>query len=204
MSRKPASSALYGIAGLFLFLLALFFIPPLLERHSYEIQFPKSNAGERKPFPVERELPVLKGSKLLQGKTKSKMSLKEIATLTNSTLLVNFWATWCPPCVEEFPSLEFLHRQLLQTSGSKKTPLIVTISVDDRAEDINRFYKTLDFEPSMIVLHDVDGDMARGVGTVKFPETYWVDAQGKNLYKWVGPQAWLSREVIERLMTPAS
>lgn len=201
MSPKATYSAFYGTVAILFFLTILYFLPYLLHRTSYEVEFPKSSSlsNERK-FPVERELSILKGRELLPFAKKGKVSISQIIEYTNRTALVNFWATWCPPCVEELPSLEFLNRQL--NAFKEKRPLIITLSVDDRAEDINRFYKTLEFQPSLIVLHDVDGDLARGVGTVKFPETYWVNSSGITLHKWIGPQAWLSREVIEKLSPP--
>lgn len=201
MSGKAASSALYGTAAILLFLSLLYLLPLLLNRSSYQIEFPKTTARESNAkLPIERELPIIKGKNILPLSHRGKISLKALLEQTKRTLIVNYWATWCPPCVEELPSLEFLNRQL--NSSRETAPLIVTISVDEYAEDINRFYRTLDFEPSLIVLHDLDGDMARSVGTVKFPETYWVNSNGEILHKWIGPQAWLSREVIEKLALP--
>ena len=94
-----------------------------------------------------------------------------------------------------------LHNQILSKTIQKgsKVPTLITISVDDRIEDISKLESTLDFKPTFSVMYDREGELARTMGTTKFPETYLVNAQGKILYKWLGPQDWLSDDVLQQL-----
>ena len=65
------------------------------------------------------------------------VSLAALAAGRPGGLLVNFWATWCPPCLEELPSLETLHRQL-ESKNDPKLPRLVTLSVDEAPADVLR------------------------------------------------------------------
>jgi len=115
--------------------------------------------------------------------------------------LVNFWATWCPPCLEEMPSLDYLYRRL-KAKNDPKLPILITISVDKDPKDVLAVFTSFDFSTSFVVLYDKEGVFTQSVGTEKFPETYWIKPTGEIIYKWIGPQNWLSEEVIHVLMGP--
>lgn len=174
-----------GIVGV-LTLLAV--LPDLFRktRYSLDVKDAQVSLGN---FPLDKEFKVIMG-----GPTGKSVSLKSLISDPQTRLIVNFWATWCPPCLEEMPSLEYLSRKL----GNGPTKL-VTFSVDTKAEVVPAMFPTLDLKPTFLVLHDPDGKFSTGLGTTKFPETYLVDAQGKILYKWLGPQDWTSSDVIERV-----
>lgn len=126
---------------------------------------------------------------------KKKVSLKELAT---RNLLINFWATWCDPCIEEIPSLNLLAKQL-HLAQSKTTPLLVTISVDETAVAVKKLEESLSRKYEFIVLHDPDGKWAKSLNITKFPETFLIAPDGKLLFKWIGPQDWLSLETLQIL-----
>lgn len=176
-----------GLLGVFALLVVL---PQHLEKSHYT--FP---VGSSLPtaFPVEATLKWLQPV----GKSGVKTSLNELLKDLPKGALVNFWATWCPPCLEELPSLEYLNRQLKKHPNT--FPPLITISVDEKPEDVFTLFKSLDFKVSFTVLYDSEGKLAQSVGTTKFPETYWISPEGKILYKWVGPQDWLSPEVLNPL-----
>ena len=115
--------------------------------------------------------------------------------------IIHFWATWCAPCVEELPSIELLHRQLEGTKAPH--PTLVTISVDERAEDVTKFLKTLGSETTFPILMDREASSAKALGTSRFPESYWIRPDGSVRHKWIGPQNWNSREVTS-LLVPKS
>lgn len=188
-------------------LIALFFVVlaalPVLKSHQYE-QFTekKSSSPEVTHFPLDYSLkifrdPTRKGS----PNRGSKVTLKELLTSETPLFIINFWATWCPPCLEELPSIENLNLQLSRqvSSGKPLTAKLITISVDDRMDDISRLETTLDFKPTFAVFHDPEGELARSLGTTKFPETFLVNNRGEILYKWVGPQDWLSMDALHQL-----
>jgi len=107
----------------------------------------------------------------------------ELAALKGKLVLVNFWATWCPPCRDEMPSLTRLAQ-----SFDRQSFEVLAVSVDDGWEPIDKFLA----QPStpFRVALDSGAKVSRLYGTTKFPESYLVDRDGKLLLKFVGPRNW--------------
>lgn len=107
-------------------------------------------------------------------------------------LLINFWATWCPPCIEEMPSLE----QFYKTYANRG---IVVLGVNvDRSEQTYRQF----MEHSGITFpnaFDPKADISGRFGTYKYPETYLINREGRVVEKFVGPETWTSPEVVARI-----
>jgi cytochrome c biogenesis protein CcmG/thiol:disulfide interchange protein DsbE len=97
-------------------------------------------------------------------------------------VLLNFWATWCPPCVDEVPSLEDLARRL---KGSDMRMLAV--SVDDDWDKIRHFFAK---GSDIGVLLDTSHDVPKKFGTEKFPETFLIDAAGRVRYYFINKRDW--------------
>jgi thiol-disulfide isomerase/thioredoxin len=111
----------------------------------------------------------------------------DLAALKGKTVLVNFWATWCPPCREEMPSLT----RLSQTFDPQ-TFEVLTVSVDDGWQPVERFLgKPVPFRVAL----DEGAVVSRKWGTSKFPESYLVDRDGKVRLKFVGPRNWMDPNV---------
>jgi cytochrome c biogenesis protein CcmG, thiol:disulfide interchange protein DsbE len=108
------------------------------------------------------------------------------------TVVLNFWATWCPPCVEEMPSLLTM-QQRLKDKGI--TVLAVSVDVDETA--YHRFLK--DHNVNLLTVRDPDQKSNRLYGTFKYPETYVIDRDGKVRRKFIGPVDWNQPEVVEFL-----
>ena len=201
--NKGSFSTIRGTLCIFFFLVVFFVYPLVFNNGKVEFSSgasPLSNQIQN--FPLETQLTVFRISGNSQGKArKSRTTLKELVANGSTPILVNFWATWCPPCLEELPSIEMLSKQLNDKSTGTPwpRPQLITISVDDRLEDIAKLESTLDFKPSFTVLHDKEGELARSMGTTKFPETYLISPQGKILYKWLGPQDWLSADALKQI-----
>jgi len=109
----------------------------------------------------------------------------EVVKLTDykgKWVLVNFWATWCPPCRDEMPSMELLNRKL---DGKLE---MVAISVDEDWGEVQRFFG--DTAPTFTVLWDKNKTVPRAWGTRKYPETYLIDPTGKIVAQYVGPRDW--------------
>src|SRR5207237_848930 len=144
-------------------------VPNLIrkKRYSVEIQGADRSLGT---FPIEREFKIISAAAGMSGvprraKTEA-VTLKSLLPRPNSKILINFWATWCPPCLEEMPSLEFLNRKLT-SSKDNKLPTLVTISVDTAAQAVTSLFPTMDLKPTFLVLHDPDGKFSSSVGTTK-------------------------------------
>lgn len=118
-----------------------------------------------------------------------------LATLRGHVVLLNFWASWCAPCLEELPSLEELQRDLPQVQ-------IVAVSTDDDASAYERFLKQ--HSVSLLTVRDADQRSNAMYGTFRFPETYVIDKSGIIRRKFIGPQDWTSPEIVNYLRKLAS
>jgi cytochrome c biogenesis protein CcmG/thiol:disulfide interchange protein DsbE len=107
-------------------------------------------------------------------------------------VLVNFWASWCPPCLEEMPSMDALQKQM----GMHQL-VILAFSVDDSWKTVNHFIAQNGF--TLPVYADFDRRIATLFGTSKFPETYILDKKGIVRSKVVGAEDWTSPEILELL-----
>ncbi|MDP2794891.1 MAG: TlpA disulfide reductase family protein [Sulfurisoma sp.] len=105
-------------------------------------------------------------------------------------VLLNFWASWCPPCREEFPSLERLQQKL----GGKDFT-VLAVSVSDSEDGIGRFLAGR--KPVFDILMDNDGATAAAFRARGVPVTYLLDRQGRLLAGKTGPQHWDSPAMEE-------
>jgi cytochrome c biogenesis protein CcmG, thiol:disulfide interchange protein DsbE len=119
----------------------------------------------------------------------------DLNKLRGRVVLLNFWASWCAPCLEELPSLEQLQQDLPQVQ-------IVAVSTDDDAAAYERFLK----EHSVSLLTVRDGEQRSNAmyGTFRYPETYIIDKNGMIRRKFIGPQEWTSPEIVSYLKKLAS
>jgi cytochrome c biogenesis protein CcmG/thiol:disulfide interchange protein DsbE len=112
----------------------------------------------------------------------------DLASQRGKVVLVNFWATWCPPCVAEMPSLERLHRALGPVGLS-----VVTVSTDEDEAVLQRF--VAEHSLTLPVLKDPGGRVAEDAyRTTGYPETFVLDRGGRVLQHVVGPAEWDSAE----------
>ena len=112
----------------------------------------------------------------------------DLAALKGKVVLVNFWATWCPPCRDEEPSL----RQLASTVDRSKFEL-VAVSVDDDWPVIDKYFAGV--APPYTVVLDRGAEVSQQYGTTKYPESYLIDETGKLRMKFVGPRNWTDSNV---------
>jgi peroxiredoxin len=103
-------------------------------------------------------------------------------------LVLNFWATWCPPCVDEVPSLEDLARKLDGTDLR-----LLAVSVDDDWATIRRFFPK---GSAIGVLLDTSHDIPKKFGTEKFPESFLIDAAGRVRYYFINKRDWSRPEAV--------
>ncbi|MDZ7640375.1 MAG: TlpA disulfide reductase family protein [Bryobacterales bacterium] len=119
------------------------------------------------------------------------------ATITQTSfggelLLVNFWATWCPPCVEEMPSLEQFHAKFRD-----RGVVVLGVNVDRSEQTYLRFVQQSGI--TFPNTYDPSAGISASFGTFKFPETYLINREGRVLEKFVGPETWTSPEVVQRI-----
>jgi thiol-disulfide isomerase/thioredoxin len=119
----------------------------------------------------------------------------DLSKLRGHVVLLNFWASWCAPCIEELPSLEELQRELPQVE-------VVAVSTDEDAVAYQRFLT--EHSVSLLTVRDADQRSNAMYGTFRFPETYVIDKSGIIRRKFIGPQEWTSPEIVGYLKKLAS
>jgi peroxiredoxin len=116
----------------------------------------------------------------------------DLASQRGKVVVLNFWATWCPPCVEEMPSLERLHRALAPEGLA-----VVTVATDEDEAELRRFVSGRGL--TLPVLKDPGGRVAAGeYRTTGYPETFVLDREGHLLEHKVGPDEWDSAPRLAR------
>ena len=107
-------------------------------------------------------------------------------------VVLNFWATWCPPCVDEMPSLVQMQSRL---HDKGVTVLAVSVDVDENA--YNKFLK--DHAVDLLSVRDPNQKSNSLYGTFKYPETYIIDRDGVVRRKFIGPVNWTQPEIVSYL-----
>ena len=114
----------------------------------------------------------------------------DLSKLRGKTVVLNLWATWCAPCVEELPSLLAMHRELPDIA-------IVAVSIDQDEAIYRRFLAQ--HHVDLITVRDEDQRVNALYGTAQIPETYIIDKEGNLRRKFVSSQNWTSPEIIKYL-----
>lgn len=119
----------------------------------------------------------------------------DLAKLRGRVVVLNFWATWCAPCIEELPSLEEMQRELPQV-------LVVSIASDEEFTDYMTYLQRRPV--SLMTVFDANQTSNKLYGSFRFPETYIIDKQGVIQRKLVGPQEFTSPDMLAYLKKLAS
>ena len=115
-----------------------------------------------------------------------------LADLRGKVVVLNFWASWCPPCLEETQSLNHLQQDIAAKGG-----VVLGMSVDEDQAAYEKFL--VDNHVVFPTYRDASKKTATDYGTTMFPETYLIDRQGRLARKIVGPQDWQSVEVMRSI-----
>ena len=120
-------------------------------------------------------------------------STLKLSDLKGKVVLLNFWATWCPPCREEIPSMMNLNKTM-----AGKPFQMVAVSIDEGGKpDIESFFKESGFMlPTYL---DASGASVKSYGITGVPESFIIDKQGVIVKKIIGGVTWDSPEVVSFL-----
>lgn len=112
-------------------------------------------------------------------------------------LVVNFWATWCPPCRAEMGSLEKLHQHLQEASGGKAQ--VIGINVGEDVDTIFAFLGEVSPSPNFLQLLDPESKAVDAWGVKGLPTTFVVNRQGEIVYRVIGGREFQSPVILEQL-----
>ena len=135
------------------------------------------------------------GESSVAGKTAEDIALNvdgklgHLSDYRGKIVVLNYWASWCPPCVEETPALIELHKRISSRNG-----VVLGVSVDEDEQAYKKFIQ--DHGINFPTSRDASKKSAQDYGTLMYPETYIIDRKGKIARKVIGPQDWNSAEMV--------
>ena len=115
----------------------------------------------------------------------------KLSDYRGKVVFLNIWATWCPPCREEMPSMESLY---LKLKGRKFE--MIAVSIDRDGEKVVRPFAKK-YGLTFPVLLDPDNKTYRLYGLTGVPETFILDQSGVVIHKIIGPQNWMNKEWLD-------
>ena len=114
----------------------------------------------------------------------------QLSSYRGKVVVLNFWATWCPPCIEEIPSLNQLQRQMPQL-------VVLGVSMDEDADAYRQFLT--EHQIDFMTIRDPARRINALYGTKRFPESYVIDRNGQIRRKFISAQDWTSPEIMNYL-----
>ena len=125
----------------------------------------------------------------LQDMDEDKIKLSDYK---GKVVLLNFWATWCPPCIREMPSMERLHQQV-DAEGFK----VIAVNQMEDIDQVFAFTGQLEVDPTFEILFDTTSSVSRDYAVRGLPTTYLIDKEGRVRYRAVGGREFDHPEVIK-------
>jgi len=107
-------------------------------------------------------------------------------------LVLNFWASWCGPCVQEIPSLEAFHQQF-----EKDGVVVVGVSMDANPRLYQQFLEQ--FAVGFQTARDPSWDISASYGTFQLPETYIIDRSGRVVQKVIAAKNFMEPAFLESI-----
>ncbi|MCK4833281.1 MAG: TlpA family protein disulfide reductase [Gammaproteobacteria bacterium] len=127
----------------------------------------------------------------LQDMDEEKIKLSDYR---GKVVLLNFWATWCPPCIREMPSMERLHQQV-----NAEDFKVIAVNQMETADDVFAFTGQLEVDPTFEILFDSDSSVSRDYAVRGLPTTYLIDKKGNIRYRAVGGREFDHAAVIKTI-----
>ncbi len=143
----------------------------------------------------ERKLTLFRGNPIPPELILKNLNNKtvDLKALKGKVVLVNFWASWCPPCVHEMPSMERLQKRF-----STKTFMILGINMAEDKKTVEHFLNSK-VQVSFPILFDENGDALKRWGVFAFPTSYVIDKKGKIRYALFGGIDWENQDILNKI-----
>ena len=114
------------------------------------------------------------------------------ANFGGKVLVLNFWASWCAPCVSEAPSLEAFERQM-----GPQGVVVLGVSIDTNEKRYRQFLER--FHITFPTARDPEANLSASYGTFLIPETYVIDSKGAVKLKIISDQNWMDPDFVARV-----
>lgn len=112
-----------------------------------------------------------------------------LENLKGKIVFVNFWATWCPPCRDEMPSMEKLY-----TKFKDKDFIMLAVNLREKPKKVRSFKE--EYGLSFTILLDTDGSVSKRYGVRAIPATFLIDREGYLIGRAIGARDWASTQAI--------
>ncbi len=119
---------------------------------------------------------------------------RRLSDLRGKVVLVNFWATWCPPCRREMPSIERLSRILKGPDFE-----VLAVNVGESLDTVFSFTGTLDPVPTFPIVFDRDSSVLKAWPVRGLPATFILDKEGRIAYRAVGGREFDDPVILDQL-----
>lgn len=121
----------------------------------------------------------------LQGK------LRSLDEFRGKWVFLNFWASWCGPCKDEWPGMQYLAQEM-----AGEPFVMVAVSVDEDEKALVDFLRENGLARSVVVLRDKGERIGRAYGCTGWPETFLISPEGEIYHWFIGPRHWDSRQAF--------
>ena len=117
-----------------------------------------------------------------------------LADHQGKVIMLNFWATWCPPFRREMPSLERLYQNL---NGKDFT--VIAVNQMESGDHVFAYIGQLEVDPSFTILFDKDSSVSRAYSVQGLPTSYLIDKKGKVRFRAIGGREFDHPEVVKQI-----
>lgn len=119
----------------------------------------------------------------------------DLKDFKGKVVVVNFWATWCPPCRREMGSLEKLHQ-----ATKNKNVVVLSVNIGEDPDAVFSFMGEVEPSPNFTMLFDTDAVSMQKWGVKGLPTTYIVNPEGKVVYRAVGGREFDHPDMVKKII----
>jgi thiol-disulfide isomerase/thioredoxin len=157
------------------------FHPAVAQMETPELSYQLTRLSEPVPAP----------DFVLENMDGERRSLKDYR---GKVVLINFWATWCPPCRREMPSMERLYQAL-----SSEAFVVLAVNQWEEKDHVFAYTGQLDVFPSFPMLFDPEGETSRAFGVDGLPTSFILDKEGRIVFRAIGGREFDHPEIVARI-----